>query len=140
MRASSSEIKPHRSFFRKNIAMCSHKKASQPGYRNLVFCDRHVTIVSTITNYNLTALEIFSYEHVSPVTGMKLKMSSLVYLGNRTEMSHRNKRQISSRVCLVTGIDKKRNNGFARNPAQRKQNFNKCPVHSELIYSCKATF
>ena len=36
----------------------------------------------------VTGLEIFPYEHSSPVTGMKLERSRLVHLGNRAEISH----------------------------------------------------
>ena len=40
------------------------------------------------TEILVTELEIFPYEHSSPVTGMKLEGSRLVHLGNRAEISH----------------------------------------------------
>ena len=42
------------------------------------------------TEISVTGLEIFSYEHSSPVTGMKLERLHLLHLGNRAEISHMN--------------------------------------------------
>ena len=50
-----------------------------------------VTEISVFaTEISVTGLEIFPYEHSSPVTGMKLERSPLVYLGNQAEISHMN--------------------------------------------------
>ena len=43
-----------------------------------------------VTDILVTGLEIFRYEHSSPVTEMKLERSRLVHLGNRAEISHMN--------------------------------------------------
>ena len=45
------------------------------------------------TKILVTGLKIFPYEHSSPVTGIKLERSCLVYLSNRAEISHMNRNQ-----------------------------------------------
>ena len=53
-----------------------------------------VTEISVFaTEILVTGIEIFSYEHSSPVTGMKLERSRLVHLGNWAEISHMNSNQ-----------------------------------------------
>ena len=59
------EISPHHSFLCKNF-----------------------DVFSPVTEISLTGLDIFPYEHSSPVTGMKLERSPLIHLGNRAEISH----------------------------------------------------
>ena len=50
-----------------------------------------VTEISVFaTEISVTGLELFPYEHSSPVTGVKLERSRLVRLGNRAEISHMN--------------------------------------------------
>ena len=50
-----------------------------------------VTDISVFANeISVTGLEIFSYEHSSLVTGMKLERSRPVDLGDRAEISHMN--------------------------------------------------
>ena len=47
--------------------------------------------VGPVTEISITGLEIFPYEHSSPVTGMKFERSRLVHLGNLAEISHMNR-------------------------------------------------
>ena len=42
------------------------------------------------TEISVTGLEIFPYEHSSPVTGMKLERSRLVHLGNGAKIADMN--------------------------------------------------
>ena len=50
-----------------------------------------VTEISVFaTEISVTGLDIFPYEHTSPVTGIRLERSRLVRLGNRAEIYHMN--------------------------------------------------
>ena len=68
-----SEISPGYTFLCKNFDVFRMKRRAYPD-----------------TEISVTGLEIFPYEHSSPVTGMKLERSRLVHLGNRAEISHMN--------------------------------------------------
>ena len=66
-----SKISPHHYFLCKNFDIHMRMQAS-PVTEILVFA----------TEISVTGLEIFLYEHSSPVTGMKLERSHLIHLGN----------------------------------------------------------
>ena len=86
-----------------NITRASSYEPGEPGW--LGFRDLASTLfalqefrcvhmrrrASPDTEISVIGLEIFPYEHSSPVTGLKLERSRLVHLGKRAEISHINR-------------------------------------------------